>query len=87
MATVFIPAPMRGFCGGRDRVVVEGRTLRQVFDHLDAACPGIKAQLIVDDAIRPGIAVAVDDELTASGLLQPVPVDGVVHIVPAMGGG
>ena len=87
MVTVFIPGPMRSFSEGRDRVEVEGSNLRQVIDELEAACPGIKAQLVQDGDIRPGLAIAVNDELATSGLIEHVPEDGRVLILPAVGGG
>ena len=87
MPTVFIPDLLRPFSGGRARVTVTGRTLRQVFDQLDRECPGIKGQLVVEDEIRPGLAIVVDNELAAEGLLQPVAEDTEVHILPAMAGG
>ena len=87
MVTVFIPGPMRSFSDGRDRVEVEGRNLRQVIDRLDEACPGIKEQLVQDGDIRPGLAIAVNDELATSGLIEQVPEDGRVLILPAVGGG
>jgi molybdopterin synthase sulfur carrier subunit len=87
MVTVFIPAPMRSFSGGRDRVEVEGHNLRQVIDHLDAVCPGIKEQLVQEDDIRPGLAFAVNDELATDGLIERVPEGGRVLILPAVGGG
>ena len=78
---------MRSFSKGRDRVEVEGRNLRQVIDSLDRACPGIKEQLLEDGDIRPGLAIAVNDELATSGLIEQVPEDGRVLILPAVGGG
>ena len=87
MATVFIPGPLREYSGGRDRVDVPGGSLRRVFESLDIECPGIAAELIVDDGIRPGIAVFIDDEQTSSGLIQRVPDDGQVRLLPALGGG
>lgn len=87
MATVFIPSPLREYSAGRDRVTVPGGSLRRVFENLDAECPGIIDELIVDDGIRPGIAVFVDDEQTSSGLIQRVPDDATVHLLPAIGGG
>lgn len=87
MATVFIPAPLRDYSGGRDRVEVPGGSLRRVFERLDEECPGIAAELIVDDGIRPGIAVFIDNEMTSQGLLERVPDDGEVRLLPAIGGG
>ena len=87
MATIFIPAPLRDYSGGRDRVSVPGGSLRRVIESLDRECPGIGDELIVDDGIRPGIAVFIDDELTSQGLIQSVPEDGEVRLLPAIGGG
>jgi len=87
LATIFIPAPLRDYSGGRDRVSVPGGSLRRVIESLDLECPGIGDELIVDDGIRPGIAVFIDDELTSQGLIQSVPEDGEVRLLPAIGGG
>ena len=87
MPTVVIPVSLRSFSAGRDRVSVAGRTLRQVFDQLDSECPGIKSQLIADDDIRPGLAIAVDNELTSEGLVQVIEDEAEVQILPAIGGG
>jgi hypothetical protein len=87
VATVFIPSPLRDYSGGRDRVEVPGGSLRRVIEALDKECPGIGGELIVDDGIRPGIAVFIDDEMTSQGLIQPVPDEGTVRLLPALGGG
>ncbi len=88
MATVFIPTAFREYSGGRDRVeVAAGASLRRVFENLDVECPGIKDELIVDGGIRLGIAVFINDEQTTEGLIQFVPEDGTVRMLPAIGGG
>ena len=87
MATVWIPSLLREICGGERVVEVEGRTVRQVIDALEARCPGIRARLIEDGDLRPDLAVAVDGETTQIGLLQPVGAASEVHILPALGGG
>jgi hypothetical protein len=87
MATVFIPTVLRPFSNGRERVSVSGRTLRQVIDQLDGECPGIKAQIIEDDDIRPGLAIAIDGDVTSEGLVQAIGEETEVHILPAIGGG
>jgi molybdopterin converting factor small subunit len=87
MPTVIIPSTLRSFSAGRDRVIVDGRTLRQVFDQLEAECPGIKGQLLEDGDIRPGLAIVVDNEITSEGLIATVEADTEVHILPAIGGG
>lgn len=87
MATVFIPAALRGFSEGRDRVDAAGHTLRQVIDALEAACPGIKERLILEDALHPGIAMVIDNEVASAGLIEKVGETSEVRILPAMEGG
>lgn len=87
MVTVIVPAPFRKFSDGRDRVEVEGATLRQVFENLGRVYPELKEQVVADDAVRPGLAIAIDDLYTDNGLTERVPEGGTVHILPAMSGG
>ncbi len=87
MVTVHIPTVLRDHSGGRDRVEVSGRTLRQVFDQLELECPGIKEHLLDEDEVHSGLAIVVDDEITGQGLIQPVPENATILILPALGGG
>ncbi len=87
MATVWIPAPMRDLTGGQARVVVPGRTVRQVIANLEVAYPGTRERLMEGDALSPLVAVAVDGEVSGLGLLQPVGESSEVHFVPAVSGG
>ena len=88
MATVLIPTALRGFSAGLGRVDVPGGgSLRQLIDQLEAACPGIKAQLLEDGDIRPGLAFFINDDLISEGLIERVPADATVLIQPAVGGG
>ena len=87
MATVFIPNVLQAFSDGLARVDVPGRTLRQVFANLEAAYPAMKDQIVVDGDIRAGLAIAVDNEIAAEGLVQVIDEDSEVRILPAVGGG
>ena len=87
MPIVFIPAMMRRLTGDLDRVQVEGDTLRKVVDDLDRRYPGMKELLVDNGRVRPGLQLAVDGVVTAVGLLEKVPENAEVHILPAMGGG
>lgn len=87
MATVFIPALMRPVTGGKDRVEVEGKNLREIVDNLEQAYPGMKALLVVGGQIQDGIALAVDGEPSEVGLMMEVPPGGEVQIMPAIAGG
>jgi molybdopterin converting factor small subunit len=89
MVTVFIPNAFRRFSGDREQVEVPGGTsLRRVFEALEQECPGIKEQLMFEGAIvHPGLAIFVNDEQITQGLIEHVPEDATVRILPAMGGG
>jgi len=89
VVTVFIPNAFRKFSAGREQVEVPGgSSLRRVFEALERECPGIKDQLIFEGAIvHPGLAIFVNDEQITQGLIEQVPEDATLRILPAMGGG
>ena len=88
MAIVFIPSLMRDLTGGADKVTVEGATLRQVINALEAAHPGTKDRLMdAGGRIQEGLAVAIDGETTHLGLIEPVKETSEIHFIPAIGGG
>lgn len=87
MATVWIPPLMRGLTDNREQVEVDGETVRQIIEALDARYPGVAARLIDDNRIRPGISVAVDGVIGNKGLREAVKPDSEVHFIPAMSGG
>lgn len=87
MPTVFIPSLMRKLTDGQDRVEVQGTTLRQVVDNLDKDYPGLKELIVEEGRVRPGLQLAVDGVLSATGLMGKVPAGSEVHILPALGGG
>jgi molybdopterin synthase sulfur carrier subunit len=87
MATVWIPALLRHLTHGRETLEVAGGSVRQIIDNLESLCPGIKARLCDGDALRRGMAVAVDSQLAREGLGQAVPEGSEVHFVPSISGG
>lgn len=87
MAKVFVPALMRKLAGDEPVVEVPGATLREVMDNLGEAYPGMKELIVENGRVRPGLQLAVDGVLSATGLMAQVPEDAEVHILPALGGG
>lgn len=89
-ATVRVPPVFRTLTGGSSQVPVEGATVREVLDALEAAHPGFKAKLLGDDGnLVRFVNVFVDDDdiRFLDGLDTPVP-DGVeVSIMQAVAGG
>ncbi|MGB3550740.1 MAG: MoaD/ThiS family protein [Candidatus Binatus sp.] len=87
MPTVVIPALMRKFTGGVERVELPGRSIRELIRQLGERFPGIDKQLLEDGDIRPSIAVSIDGEIATGGVLDTVAENSEVHFIPALGGG
>jgi molybdopterin synthase sulfur carrier subunit len=87
MPTVIIPALLRKFTGGLERVSVPGKSIRELVRQLGEQFPGIDQQLLEGGDIRPSIAVSIDGEIATGGVLDTVNEDSEVHFIPALGGG
>lgn len=81
MARVFLGSALRRFTGGVEEVEVEAATVRSLVAELDRLFPG------VGDQLKSGIAVAIDGEIIADAIYEPLPEDAEVHFLPAIGGG
>jgi len=89
-ATVRIPTTLRPMAGGKSEVEVEGATVGEVLEALDAAHPGFADRLLDDDGnLRKfvNVFVADDDVRFMDGLETPVPDGETVAIIPAVAGG
>ena len=87
MATVFIPSLMQKLSDGKSRVEIEGSSVRQIVNNLEAQYPGFMERLVDDGRIKGNISVAIDGEITPLGMLEKVGEDSEVHFLPAIGGG
>jgi len=87
MATVFIPSLMQSLTNGEHRVDIEGATVRQIINNLDARYPGMKERLVEANRVKSNISVAIDGEVTTLGMLGKVGESSEVHFLPAIGGG
>ncbi len=88
MPLVFIPSAMRRLTGGIDKIQVEGATVRQLLNNLETLYPGFKERIVdAEEALQPGVAIAVGQELSVLGVLTPVKETDEVHFIPAIGGG
>ena len=89
-ATVRIPTTLRPMAGGKSEVEVEGSTVGEVLQSLDAAHPGFADRLLGEDGnLRKfvNVFVADDDVRFMEGLDTPVPDGETVAIIPAVAGG
>lgn len=84
---VFIPPLLRPLAGGLEQVDMEGTSVRELIDGLEAQFPGIRARLCQDDELKPGLTVAVDGNVSHRGLYEKVQQASEVHFLPAVGGG
>lgn len=87
MPQVYVPPLMRPLAGNQELVEVEGNNVAEILANLDQAYPGFRERLCDGDQLKPGLRVAIDDQMSQLGLLQKVKADSEVHFIPAVGGG
>ena len=87
MAVVIVPPLLRELTGDTDRGEVKGATRRRVINELDRRYPGVKARLVEGTSIRPEISIAVNGGIISAGLVEPIPNDAEILIIPASSGG
>ena len=87
MAQVFLPYALRKYAGGVEQVGMLADTLGELIDKLEAAYPGMKRHLVVEGALKPGLAAVVGHTATRRGLLQKLEDDVEVHFITAISGG
>jgi molybdopterin converting factor small subunit len=88
--TVRVPPVFRTMTGGESQVSVEGETVGDVLDALEAAHPGFKEKLLDGDGklVRyVNLFVDDDDVRFMDGLATPVPGGGTLSIMQAVAGG
>lgn len=81
MARVFLASTLRRFTGGVEEVEIDAATVRSLIAELDRRFPGLGQHL------GSGMAIAIDGEILADALYEPVPEGAEVHFLPPMGGG
>ncbi len=87
---VRIPTILRGYTSDQSQVSIEGSTLTEVLEALEAAYPGIKARIVDEQgAVRRfiNIYVAEEDIRFANGLDTVTPAGTLISIIPAVAGG
>jgi molybdopterin converting factor small subunit len=90
LSTVRIPPTLRAETGGERQVAAQGTTVRELLDDLMTRFPGLRAQLVEDDALAPFVNVYLEGEdvrTLSEGLETPVRDGATLILLPAMAGG
>ena len=88
MADVHIPAALRRLTSGERVVTVAGETIGDLIDAIDNLHSGVKARLVNDGRLRPGLALSIDGDTLERGRLSTrVRADSKVYFVLATSGG
>ncbi|MEV8374870.1 MoaD/ThiS family protein [Kribbella sp. NPDC056861] len=88
--SVRVPTILRPYTQGVSEVSVEGGTLSEVLESLDASYPGIKSRVLDESGeLRRFVNIYVDndDVRFSEGLQTPIKDGGQVSIIPAVAGG
>ncbi|KLR61083.1 molybdopterin synthase subunit MoaD [Actinobacteria bacterium IMCC26207] len=88
--SIRIPTTLRTLTGGNSEVQVEGATVGEALESLEAAHPGFKERLFDDEGgLRRfvNVFVADDDVRYLDGVNTPVPDGETIAIIPAVAGG
>lgn len=87
MAKVHIPALLRTATEGQDWVDAAGANVREVVAALVDAYPALANRLVRDGRLVPGLAIAIDGEISALGLAEPAGPDTELQFITAIQGG
>lgn len=87
--TVRIPTPLRTLTGGAESVQIEGKTVRDLIENLEANHAGIKDRLVDEKGVRRFVNLYVGEEdiRFLDGLDTALKDGEEVSIVPAIAGG
>lgn len=88
--SVRIPTPLRKFTGGKSEVEVNGATVSDVLEDLEANFPGIRDKLCDDQgAVRKFLNIYINDEdiRFMEDLATQVREGDSIALVPAIAGG
>ncbi len=81
MVHVHFSAGLRSLTGGVSQVEVEAGTVRRLLTELDTMFPGMAERL------SEGTSVAINGEIIADALYEPLPEGAEVHFLEALAGG
>ena len=81
MARVILGSNLRRYAGGVDEVDIDAATIKQLLAKLGALHPKLAPHL------ERGLAVAINGTIYQEALLEPIPPDAEIYLLPAIAGG
>jgi molybdopterin converting factor small subunit len=81
MTHVTLTGNLRQLTGGVAELEIDAASVRQLIARLGQAYPALAPHLAA------GVAVAIDGQIYQDALLQEIPPESDVHILPAIAGG
>ena len=81
MAKVVLTGNLRQFTAGESEFELEASNVRQLFRKLSERHPGLEPHL------EEGVAVAIDGQIFQDSLLEPIPPESEVYLIPKIAGG
>jgi molybdopterin converting factor small subunit len=81
MVEVKLWGALSAVTGGKDRIDVEARDIRELFRRLAEDYPG------VEPYVKQGIAVSIDGQLYRDDWSRELPKDAEIFLLPRMSGG
>ncbi len=89
MVVVRLATPLRKFSGGKPEIEVEGSTVREVIEKIEAKSPGFAEKILDGGDIKQFINIFHNNEDVRfkKGLDTELNPDDVLSILPAVSGG
>lgn len=81
MARVVLGSNLRRYTGGIDEIEVDAATIKQLLTKLGAQHPKLAPFL------NHSLAIAINGTIYQGALLEPIPPDAEVHLLPPIEGG
>jgi sulfur-carrier protein len=81
MARVVLTKGLTQFTGGEGEFELDVSNIRQLLRRLGERHPALEPHL------AEGVAIAIDGEIYQDALLEPIPPESEVHVIPKIAGG
>jgi len=81
VARVVLGSSLRRYTGGVDELEIDAATIKQLLTKLGAQHPKLVPIL------EHGLAIAINGTIYQGALLEPIPPDAEVHLLPPIEGG